>query len=657
MIEYGAATLKLCQEVASSDDLSEFNSAELVEALRCFSDAHFNDDELIDDAQYDAIKRYLAMIDPQNDYLHEVGSDVRGGKVDLIHPMGSLNQFDTDEDISKWIAKHKLQNNTFIVTRKKDGYSTSTFYNNGGNIRIGFSRGNGFQGADITRHLARMKLKLPQQIDFPNLEIRAEAIISKENFQTLRAMGVKSRSTGKPYKNPRNMVSGLMNSSEISQDIIKYIDIIVYHVWNDTHHATKEDQLLWLQDMGFTIPNYEIVTADQLNEKHLVPLLNKHRDGSPYEIDGIVIEVNENVKREGITPTRAHALNPEHSFKYKVASADNVAYPIVKKVVWNISKHNYAKPTVHFDGVPLCGVTVTKATGFNAKTIIDGGIAPGAKIQITRAGDTIPYIVGVVEPNFNFDHEEDIREQFGDFHWTMNDKGVEVDIVLDQSTEEAAIGKAIEFFTKIGVEKLKEGNVRLLFGCGFNSTAKIINASQEDMNFAVGISDASVIYPSLHKCLNGITLAKLMGASSLMGRGMGVRKMEKIYAVIGDDILTADIATISRIDTFDIKSATKFVDNLPNFLAFYEEIKEKVTIGQEVVGDGNLNGHTLCFTGFRNKQLEERIVAAGGKMASSVSKAVTILIAADPEENSTKMQKARTQGTRIIGLGDVEELF
>lgn len=652
------ATLKLCSEIGSSNDLTEFNSAELVEALRYWDQAYFNDDELIPDARYDAIKRYLAMSDPQNDYLHEVGSDVRGGKVDLIHPMGSLNQFDTDEEIKAWVHKHDLYTNTFIATRKKDGYSTSAFYNNGGGVRIGFSRGNGFKGADVTRHLTRMKLKLPQQIDFPNLEIRAEAIISKENFETLRAMGVKSRSTGKPYKNPRNMVSGLMNSSEISPDIIKYIDIIVYHVWNDTHHATKEEQLLWLQDMGFTIPHYEILTVDQLNEKHLVPVLNKHRDESQYEIDGLVIEVNENVKREGISPTRAHALNPAHSFKYKVASEDNVAFPIVKKVVWNISKHNYAKPTVWFDGVPLVGVTVQKATGFNAKFIIENGIAPGAKIKITRSGDVIPFILGVVEPNDDYDHEEDIREQFGEFHWTKNDKGEEVDIVLDQTTEEAAIGKAVDFFTKVGVDKLKEGNIRLLFACGFDSTAKIINASIEDMNFAVGNSDAAVIHPSLRKSLNGITLAKLMGASSLMGRGMGVRKMEKIYDAIGDNILQADVATIARLDSFDVKSARKFVDNLPNFLAFYEEIKGHATIAQpKIVTDGALVGETVCFTGFRNKQLEERFTNAGAKVASSLSKSVTILIAADPEENSTKLTKARQQGTRIVGLADVEDLF
>lgn len=675
--------VKLYNQIATADDLAEFSSAELVEALRYWDDAYFNDDELISDARYDAIKKYLAISDPNNDYLHGVGSDVRGGKVDLIHPMGSLNQFDTDEEIQKWLDKYDLRNNTFIATRKKDGYSTSTFYNNSGKIRIGFSRGNGFQGADITRHLTRMKLKLPQEIVAPNLEIRAEAIISRANFETLRQMGVKT-SAGKPYKNPRNMVSGLMNSSEIAQNVIKYIDIIVYHVWNDTHHETKEEQLLWLQDMGFTIPHYEILKASDLRAEVLVPLLNKHREDSEYDIDGLVIEVNETAKREEIAPTRAHVLNPEHSFKYKIASEDNVAYPTVKKVVWNISKHNYAKPTVTFDGVELCGVTVQKATGFNAAFIIENGIAPGAKIKITRSGDVIPFILGVVEPNHNFDHESDIQEQFGAFHWT----DTHVDIVIDQSTEEAEIGKAVDFFTKLGVEKLKEGNVRLLFGCGFNSTAKIINASQEDMNFAVG-ADAATIYKSLHKILGGISLPLLMGASSLLGRGIGVRKVQKLYDVLGDKILHANAADIAEaeqkvlgnlsaedvqqvdedaetLSTDDIrwvqgygsKTAAKFVENLPKFLEFYNEIKDKVTIVQpKVVVGGKLSGETVVFTGFRNKQLEKRFEEAGAKIASSFTKSVTILIAADPEENSTKLQKARQQGTRIVGLADVEDLF
>lgn len=639
--------------IAIAEDLSDFTSEQIVEALKILDEHYFNDDELVPDLQYDAIKRHLELTDPNNDYLRQVGSEVRGEAVDLPHQMGSLNQLYTEDDLQKFISKHHLQNEKIVLTNKKDGYSGAILYNNNGDLRIGYSRGDGVQGADITRHLRRL-INLPQHVDFPNLEVRGEVIISKANFKKLQAMGIKSRSTGKPYKNPRNMVSGLMNSSEIDARCIPYIDVIIYHIWNDTSVETKHDELVMLQDLGFKVPQYKLGLAKEvLTEKFLIPFLNKQRDNSQYEIDGLVGEVDNKHRREEINPSKK-TLNPEYSFKYKVASADNVAYPIVKEIKWNRSKHNYAKPTVWFDPVELVGVTVTKATGFNAQFIVDSGIAPGARIKITRSGDVIPFIIGVETPNFSYQHELDWQE-IGEYTWTESG----VDVVFVGESEEAEIGKAIDFFTKLDVDGLREGNIRRLFETGFNSVAKIINANQDEINFAVGSdSIGNKIYTSLCKSLSATTLPMLMGASSLLGRGLGVRKMQKIYDAIGDNMLTCTVEAICIIDSFDTKTATKFIDNRPQFVEFYDQIKGKVTIVKpKVIEGGKLNGETIIFTGFRNKQLEQKLVDAGAKLAASFSKSVTIVIAADPDENSTKLQRARAQGTRVIGLGEVEDLL
>ena len=153
-------------------------------------------------------------------------------------------------------------------------------------------------------------------------------------------------------------------------------------------------------------------------------------------------------------------------------------------------------------------------------------------------------------------------------------------------------------------------------------------------------------------------MAEIDGRFELDGSWHGRSQDGEDFDVLGEGMLIAGAPVIARLDGFDKKSADKYAANLPKFFAFYEEIKDNITIVQpKVVTEGALVGQTICFTGFRNKQLEERFVNAGAKIASSLSKSVTILIAADPEESSTKLKKARDQGTRVVGLADVEDLF
>jgi len=199
---------------------------ELIDVLREADDDYTNGVEPdLSDAQYDAIRRQAELIQPHHVYFTGVGSEVRGGKVKLPHPMGSLNQ-KFEGDIAGWVTKHNLEESRFLITDKLDGVSAMTIYNNG-TLQIAYSRGDGIEGADITRHLKNI---VPTNISHTtNIAIRGEVIISKMNFDYHIQPKLMSRSN-KPYKNSRNCIAGLLNSESIPNWVYQYIDYIAYDI-------------------------------------------------------------------------------------------------------------------------------------------------------------------------------------------------------------------------------------------------------------------------------------------------------------------------------------------------------------------------------------------------------------------------------------------
>lgn len=368
-----------------------FTFDEILAVLRHADDSYFNDEEsLLKDIDYDALKHYAANLNPTHSYFLGTGSEVRGGKVKLAYPMGSLTQC-YENDTIKWIKKYNLENQTVIITEKLDGYSTQIIYDKDGKLQIAFSRGDGLEGSDITRHISKI-IKCPQQTN-TQMVVRAEIILTEADFLILREL-IKTKA-GAMYKNARNMVSGLMNAETNNPIIYQYLRVIAYEIIQS--EDDKERQLDMLEFNAFTIPRYESIQGVTINDDILTKWLNEWRSDAPYAIDGIVIDVDSHQLRQSINPTK-DTLNPEYARKYKIADALNLAVTTVINVTFAISKDGYLKPTIHIDPVTLVGVTITKMTGFNAKYIYDNKIQPGCKIKVTRSGDVIPYCLGVVEP-------------------------------------------------------------------------------------------------------------------------------------------------------------------------------------------------------------------------------------------------------------------
>ena len=627
---------------------------DMFQLLELADDLYYNDEEsILLDEEYDALYRYLKNTDPTNPYFLGVGSSIRGGKVDLPYQMGSLDQV-YEGEITDFVAKNQLQSEQAVLSDKLDGASAMVVYDTKGDFQIAYSRGDGVQGADISRHLRKMPT-VPKTIAWDSLTVRGENIISKRNFPL--ATSVAKARSGKAYKNARNMVSGLMNASDNPDSVYQYIEFVAYEIVGS--ELSKCEQLALLKHFGFKVVEYATAPFSALTDTFLTKFLNHVRSNSEYDLDGIVIDVDSAQKRSQMNPTRT-TLNPTYSIKYKVADASNLAIATVVDVEINISKHGYLKPRVQIQPVELVGVTVTWATGFNMKFIADNKIGPGAKIKITRSGDVVPQIldtVGSYSGDYTIWFNEKI-ETIGQCHWT--DTGV--DLVLNNATDNSTVKfeQLVDFFDSIDAPHLGEGNLQKIFEMGFETPESIILLTQEDISSLVGsTSNGKKIFTGLREKLTNIPLYKLMGAHPAFGRGVGIRKMKKLYdAFCGDMSLCESLTRVTAVDGFDTKTATKVQHGYEPFINFLRDVNKIVSIAPyEEPKTGSLSGKTVVFTGFRSKDLEKQVENLGGKMGSGVSSKTGLVVADDPSGKSGKLDKARELNIPIISISELTELL
>jgi NAD-dependent DNA ligase len=302
---------------------------------------------------------------------------------------------------------------------------------------------------------------------------------------------------------------------------------------------------------------------------------------------------------------------------------------------------------VRIQPTELVGVTVQHATGFNAKFIKDNGIGPNAHIRITRSGDVIPFIVGVqlaVKPQMP---EEDCE-------WTSTG----VDLILKDvgSNETVQLEQMIDYFGKVGTEYLGEGNLKTIFDAGFTTIQDAINLSEGEWVNMIG-ANGKKIHKSIREKLTNIPWYIVAGAHPAFGRGVGVRKMKKLYdAFAGDMNLLNSVSAMVAVEGFDEKTATKISSGFTTFLIFRNETGIKFAEYEAPKG-GDLSGQSFLFTGFRDKGLEKKIEEKGGKNSSAVSSKLTYLVALDPNEDSGKLKKARDLGTKIITRDQLMEIL
>jgi NAD-dependent DNA ligase len=617
-------------------NLAANTEAKLITWLKRQDDLYENEgDSEVGDAIYDQVRRYTQAAHPSNVYFTGVGADVRGGKVRLPHTMTGLVQVYEGEAIL-WVRSHKAEKTTGIASNKYDGTSAQITYDPKGMLQIGFSRGNGFEGADITRHLRNIA-NLPKQIPATGntVTVRAEIIMKKADWPAFKKAVKKS--DGSEYKNARNAVAGVMNSETAKEGAYPYLQCVAYTIM-DTK-ATKLEQLQTLRQMGFEVATYEEMLGMNMTDANLTARLAAVKAASPYELDGLVLSIGAD------------------SVKYKVADASNLKVTTVKDVIYRASKDGYLKPRVQFEPVELVGVTVNFATAFNAKFIQDNKIGPGAQIRITRSGDVIPFIVGVVKPAKEAALPD--IEEWDEWEWSAN--GVDAVLIDSTGRRDVQTKKLVDTFTKLRIDMLKAGNIEKLFDAGFITVEQIIKMTPRQLTQVLG-ENGSKVAESFKERLENAYWPEFVGSLNLMGRGIGRKKLTSLYQAFQGKIeRMKSVEAICAIEGFEEKTAIKIADSMDAVEEFLTAVQGHVsfaTFAKPTTATGNkMKGQAVVFTGVRSEELEKKIVEQGGEIKSGISSSVTILVCKDPNSGSSKAKKARDLGIKIVDIREMEKML
>lgn len=607
---------------------------ELVDILKILSYHYYNtQEELVPDEIYDVLRDVLQQRDKNNPFLEEVGAPISKDKVALPYPMASLDKIKPDTDaLKKWIKKYT---GPYVISDKLDGVSGLLFNDENGKLSL-YTRGDGQRGQNITYLINYVINREPFNRLPHNVAVRGELIISKNNFKKIN----------QDFKNARNAVAGLVNSKNYSIDVARLTDFVAYSVINPRYKKT--DEMKKLKEWGFIVSEFRI--TKNLDNQDLSEYLVKRRDTSKYEIDGLVVVDSSKVYK--VTNN-----NPDYSFAFKKVLTDQVTEATVLDVEWNVSKHGYLKPRVRIEPVTLVGVEITYATAFNAKYVVDNNLGPGAIIKLVRSGDVIPHILEVLKPASNG------KPKLPDIPHKWNKTGIDL-VVKDihgDASDNIKIKRITYFFKTIGVKNLSEGIITKLVDNGYDTIFKILKADKDDLDNIDGLGMRMIdkIYDNINTAFKNITLQKLMGASSIFGRGFGVRKSKLIvdaYPNIMSIKWNPDELKekIIELDGFDEITASQFVDNFPAFKDFYEKLANIINlkhINKKLMKQKSNDifyNEKIVFTGFRDKDLEQFIEDNGGKVSSSVSGNTTLVVYVDSGKKSSKILKAKKLGVKVM---------
>ena len=608
---------------------------ELAEIIVLASDKYYNtiNGSIMTDNEYDIVKEYMQTKFPKDITNQQIGAPIITGKnkVNLPYEMWSMDKIKPDSGaLPAWVNKYK---GPYVLSCKLDG--VSGLYSTEGETPKLYTRGDGKVGQDISHLLGTLKLPTTKGI-----VVRGEFLISKSVFESKYAS---------QFANPRNLVSGIVNAKAVDTKAAD-LDFVTYEVV--VPKLKPSEQLKKLTELGFKVVEHKVETAlsNELLSDYLVDMRKNH----PYEIDGII------VTDDAIHPRVSG--NPDHAFAFKMMLSDQKAEAKVVDVEWSPSKDGFLKPRVRIEPIRLGGVTITYATGYNAKFIEDNKIGVGALVELIRSGDVIPKILSTTVP------AEKPKMPFVPYIWNET----HVDILLENASEDRTVQEknVTAFFTELDVDGLKAGNVRKIMDAGFETVPKILRMTEADFKTAGFKSMAPKYVENIAAKVGEASLLNIMVASGKLGRGFGERKIGPIMEAYPDILLSEDtpqqkIAKVKTVQGIEQKSAQLFVENIPAFLAFLKEcdlenkLTAKVESKPDVVFDQSnpLYGKEVVMTKVRDQDIITALEAAGGKLADSIKATTMALIVKSKADESNKTKDAVKKGVPIMTPEEFKEKY
>lgn len=637
---------------------------ELVDLLNYHSRLYYveNRNE-ISDYEYDALQNELKKLESEYpQYLRADSPTQRVGgeavsqfeKVAHSVQMGSIQDVFSFDEVRRFIDTvcKTVENPKFVVEPKIDGLSVSLEYHDGV-FEIGSTRGDGFVGENVTHNLKTV-LSIPMSISekLPLIEVRGEVYMPRSVFESL--VEIQLENDEQPFKNPRNAAAGSLRQKDPKITAKRRLDIFVFNVQRiEGKELTSHKQSLdYLGELGFkTIPDYKLVTtADEIIDS--IDAIGEKRFSLPFDIDGVVIKVDDFAQREVLGYT---SKTPKWSVAYKFPPEEKTTKLL--DIELNVGRTGAITPVAVFAPIILAGTEVSRATLHNQDFINEKNINVGDMITVRKAGDIIPEVLSVAE-------------KLTEGSYSLPEECPVCGAELIKSEDEAAVRcpdidcpaqifrRIVHFASKgaMDIDGLGPAIVQtLLDNKLISSVADLYTLTEEQLvqldNFKE--KSASNLINAIDKSKSQ-TLDRLVFALGI--RNIGQASAKLLCEKFGDleNIVKADADEIAQIDGFGEIMAQSVVKELsdPHMIELIKKLESSGlnTKYQKTQIDNRFEGKTFVLTGtlptLKRSEAKALVEKYGGKASGSVSKKTSYVLAG--EEAGSKLTKAQELGIEII---------
>ena len=646
---------------------------ELVELLNRYAYEYYTKDApSVSDSEYDQLYRELVELEtahpdeilPESP-THRVGGVVLKGFTKYQHqyPLYSLQDAFSREELEAFDQRVRKEFPliSYVCELKIDGLSISLTYENGVLV-TGATRGDGSVGEDITENLKRVKdipLVLPEPV---NITVRGECYMPRASFDRVNQI---RQENGEPeFANPRNAAAGTLRQLDTKIVAKRNLATFLYQEVSPTDQSSQEGVLEKLARLGFVVNQERVLAEDMEQIWDFIQKVAQLREDLPYDIDGIVIKVNDLAVQEELGFT---VKAPKWAVAYKFPAEEKEAK--ILSVDWTVGRTGVVTPTANLTPVQLAGTTVSRATLHNVDYIAEKDIHQDDTVIVYKAGDIIPAVLRVVKDKRVSDQALAIPTHCPSCQSELLHFEDEVALRCINPLCPAQIKEGLNHFASrdaMNITGLGPAVVEKLFAAQLvEDVAGIYRLTVEDLLTLEGFKEKSA-----EKLYEAIQASKENSAEKLLF-GLGIRHVgSKVSQILLqefhdlDQLATADPERIASIDSLGMVVA----ESLKRYFAqegskrLLQELKEAgvnmAYLGEKVAADAALSGMTVVLTGklerLTRSEAKAKLESLGAKVTGSVSKKTDLVVAGS--DAGSKLTKAQELGIQVEDEAWLESL-
>ena len=646
---------------------------ELVELLNRYAYEYYTKDApSVSDSEYDQLYRELVELEtahpdeilPESP-THRVGGVVLKGFTKYQHqyPLYSLQDAFSREELEAFDQRVRkdFSSISYVCELKIDGLSISLTYENGVLV-TGATRGDGSVGEDITENLKRVKdipLVLPEPV---NITVRGECYMPRASFDRVNQI---RQENGEPeFANPRNAAAGTLRQLDTKIVAKRNLATFLYQEVSPTDQSSQEGVLEKLARLGFVVNQERVLAEDMEQIWDFIQKVAQFREDLPYDIDGIVIKVNDLAVQEELGFT---VKAPKWAVAYKFPAEEKEAK--ILSVDWTVGRTGVVTPTANLTPVQLAGTTVSRATLHNVDYIAEKDIHQDDTVIVYKAGDIIPAVLRVVKDKRVSDQALAVPTHCPSCQSELLHFEDEVALRCINPLCPAQIKEGLNHFASrdaMNITGLGPAVVEKLFAAQLvEDVAGIYRLTVEDLLTLEGFKEKSA-----EKLYEAIQASKENSAEKLLF-GLGIRHVgSKVSQILLqefhdlDQLATADPERIASIDSLGMVVA----ESLKRYFAqegskrLLQELKEAgvnmTYLGEKVAADAALSGMTVVLTGklerLTRSEAKAKLESLGAKVTGSVSKKTDLVVAGS--DAGSKLTKAQELGIQVEDEAWLESL-